>query len=189
MRAGARARPGPSLVDWHVAIVDPLFVHPFAAESLFPRQRLACRARGRLTGGVLRDGLCCEADLHGNADDEETAKLSAAYRWHGWPRKSGKPTPRLDDGGDVTATRNPTSLSRLRVMRATAQGVTEAGRSRSVVLSLSKSELILAQERNVDVAVVTPALVVVFHTCAAAKPDLASLTARASRQALVGGPQ
>jgi hypothetical protein len=41
MGAAARSRLGSALVDWHIAIVDPLLVHPLPAEPFFAGQR--CR--------------------------------------------------------------------------------------------------------------------------------------------------
>src|SRR6476620_3922538 len=84
MPAVARSRLGAPFIDRHIAVVDPLLVHPFPAEALLSGQRSrgGCRARGRLANprGVL------SIRRQHDADCKECSRYSE-QRPHGWPRK------------------------------------------------------------------------------------------------------
>ena len=95
MRAGARPRLGSALVDRHIAIVDPLLVHPLPAETLLSRQRSrrGCGAGRRLVGrrSVLRGRGPCESRLRAT---QRVIRLNNDRMT--WPRKTNGP-----DGGNM----------------------------------------------------------------------------------------
>src|SRR6266568_7648868 len=91
MGAGAEPRLGPSLVDRHLAIVDPLFVHPLLAEPLLSSQRrrrirrqACCVRRRQVKLPVL--GECRQP----KPDREQRNEGWSEQWWHARPRQAPK---------------------------------------------------------------------------------------------------
>src|SRR5207245_6232324 len=71
MRAIARPRLGPTLVDRHIAVVDPLLIHPFPAQALLASPH--CRRASRVRCWLAKAQAVLSMGRHRQADCEEGA--------------------------------------------------------------------------------------------------------------------
>jgi hypothetical protein len=92
MWAAAGSWPAPALVDGHIAIVDPLLVHPLFAEALFSGQRPLVGGQGglRVWFGLVRQSVL-RKDPGCQAHREKETDQPSVNRFHrlSSPKKLG----------------------------------------------------------------------------------------------------